>query len=57
MLENPARVDPVRQVGVDPLNQNKIAPLSVPADGVIFILVYLFLPTFILRTLSPVSSI
>gem|GEM_PF-6608116 len=56
-MENPVRVDPVRQVEIDPLKSFIFDPQSVLVDGVIFILVYLFLPTFIFRTLSPVSSI
>lgn len=56
-LENPARVAPVCQVEVASLNYFNIAPLSILAERVILILVYLFSPTLILRTLSPVSSI
>lgn len=48
---------PYAKTKLTPWNYFNIAPLSFQADGVIFILVYLFFPTFILRTLSPESSI
>ena len=41
----------------DPPKKICIRPVCILADGVIFILAYLFFPALIFRTLSPVSSI
>ena len=40
LLENPVRVDPVRQIKVDPWKYFIFDPQSILTDGVIFILVF-----------------